>query len=309
MKKVIRLTESDLHQIIINSVSRLLKEDEARNGKGTGVDKMSDAELVKAYKLEKKFLKDDFTDEEVYKFGFTPSERKKFDKAYASQQDKMIEKRTKQIAKLRYKKYRELLIQRGLIKPKANTEQSDTSVVPNKNAVVGTFTAATARKMKRTHTPEDVQLAQQLLPSLMKKAQELYAKYGTYDVAKRFNEIFTNINLALYEYTGTEYDNLPQSPQNNNQHPTSQEAEQDIENFRKNDVFETWKKLKTPHLKNCLASCSHAETEIGKVLSGEEATNFDTHKAHLGKQMNAKREAGEVERKRLKINGVENDLL
>ena len=65
MTKIIRLTEGDLHRIIENSVRRVLKEEESRNGKGTGVDKLSDSELIAKYKLEKKFLKGDFTDDEV----------------------------------------------------------------------------------------------------------------------------------------------------------------------------------------------------------------------------------------------------
>lgn len=35
MTKIIRLTEGDLHRIIENSVRRVLKEEESRNGKGT----------------------------------------------------------------------------------------------------------------------------------------------------------------------------------------------------------------------------------------------------------------------------------
>ena len=234
MTKIIRLTEGDLHRIIENSVRRVLKEEESRNGKGTGVDKLSDSELIAKYKLEKKFLKGDFTDDEVYDLGFTFAEKKKFDKALGPQQDKMIEKRVTKTAKTRYKKYREILISRGLIKPKSSAKQeTQQPTVPNMNANVGTFAGRTDRKVKRSHTPEEVQKAQELLPPMMEDAKQLFAKYGAYDTADRFNEIFNNINLAMYEFTGTELDDnnneLPQSAQDNENPPSPDEAKNEID--------------------------------------------------------------------------------
>lgn len=314
MRKIIRLTEGDLHRIIENSVRRVLKEEESRNGKGTGVDKLSDSELIAKYKLEKKFLKGDFTDDEVYDLGFTIAEKKKFDKALGPQQDKMIEKRVTKTAKTRYKKYREILISRGLIKPKASAQQTTQQpTVPNMNANVGTFAGRTDRKMKKSHTPEEVQKAQELLPPMMEDAKQLFAKYGAYDTAGRFNEIFNNINLAMYEFTGTEVDDnnndLPQSAQDNENPPSPDEAKNEIDQFRINDVYPAFLELKTQHLKNCLVSTSRASTEISKVLSGKEATEDDIRKGQLRNLITARHAAAKAERDRLKINGVENDLL
>lgn len=314
MRKIIRLTEGDLHRIIENSVRRVLKEEESRNGKGTGVDKLSDSELIAKYKLEKKFLKGDFTDDEVYDLGFTIAEKKKFDKALGPQQDKMIEKRVTKTAKTRYKKYREILISRGLIKPKASAQQTTQQpTVPNMNANVGTFAGRTDRKVKRSHTPEEVQKAQELLPPMMEDAKQLCAKYGAYDTADRFNEIFNNINLAMYEFTGTELDDnnndLPQSAQGNENPPSPDEAKNEIDQFRINDVYPAFLELKTQHLKNCLVSTSRASTEISKVLSGKEATEDDIRKGQLRNLITARHAAAKAERDRLKINGVENDLL
>ena len=314
MTKIIRLTEGDLHRIIENSVRRVLKEEESRNGKGTGVDKLSDSELIAKYKLEKKFLKGDFTDDEVYDLGFTFAEKKKFDKALGPQQDKMIEKRVTKTAKTRYKKYREILISRGLIKPKASAQQTTQQpTAPNMNANVGTFAGRTDRKMKKSHTPEEVQKAQELLPPMMEDAKQLFAKYGVYDTAGRFNEIFNNINLAMYEFTGTEIDDnnsdLPQSYQDNENPPSTDEAKNEIDQFRINDVYPAFLELKTQHLKNCLVSTSRASTEISKVLSGKEATEDDIRKGQLRNLISARHAAAKAERDRLKINGVENDLL
>lgn len=314
MTKIIRLTEGDLHRIIENSVRRVLKEEESRNGKGTGVDKLSDSELIAKYKLEKKFLKGDFTDDEVYDLGFTFAEKKKFDKALGPQQDKMIEKRVTKTAKTRYKKYREILISRGLIKPKSSAKQeTQQPTVPNMNANVGTFAGRTDRKVKRSHTPEEVQKAQELLPPMMEDAKQLFAKYGAYDTADRFNEIFNNINLAMYEFTGTELDDnnndLPQSAQDNENPPSPDEAKNEIDQFRINDVYPAFLELKTQHLKNCLVSTSRASTEISKVLSGKEATDDDIRKGQLRNLISARHAAAKAERDRLKINGVENDLL
>lgn len=314
MRKIIRLTEGDLHRIIENSVRRVLKEEESRNGKGTGVDKLSDSELIAKYKLEKKFLKGDFTDDEVYDLGFTIAEKKKFDKALGPQQDKMIEKRVTKTAKTRYKKYKEILISRGLIKPKSSKKQeTQQPTVPNMNANVGTFAGRTDRKVKRSHTPEEVQKAQELLPPMMEDAKQLFAKYDAYDTAGRFNEIFNNINLAMYEFTGTELDdnnnNLPQSAQNNENPPSPDEAKNEIDQFRINDVYPAFLELKTQHLKNCLVSTSRASTEISKVLSGKEATEDDVRKGLLRNLISARHAAAKAERDRLKINGVENDLL
>ena len=315
MTKIIRLTEGDLHRIIENSVKRILKEDAARNGKGTGVDKLSDSELIAKYKLEKKFLKGDFTDDEVYELGFTVAEKKKFDKARAGEQDKMIEKRVTKTAKTRYKKYKEILISRGLIKPKSTEKQkTQQPTVPNMNANVGTFAGRTDRKMKRSHTPEEVQKAQELLPPMMEAAKQLFAKYGAYDTADRFNEIFNNINLAMYEFTGTEFtdtqdDNSPQDAQGNENPPSPDEAKNEIDQFRINDVYHAFLELKTQHLKNCLVSTSRASTEISKVLSGKEATEDDVRKGQLRNLISARVAAAKAERDRLKINGVENDLL
>ena len=314
MTKIIRLTEGDLHRIIENSVRRILKEDSARNGKGTGVDKLSDSELIAKYKLEKKFLKGDFTDDEVYDLGFTIAEKKKFDKALGPQQDKMIEKRVTKTAKTRYKKYREILISRGLIKPKSSEKQeTQQPTVPNMNANVGTFAGRTDRKMKRSHTPEEVDKAQELLPPMMEDAKQLFAKYGAYDTADRFNEIFNNINLAMYEFTGTELDDnnneLPQSAKDNENPPSPDEAKNEIDQFRINDVYPAFLELKTQHLKNCLVSTSRASTEISKVLSGKEATDDDIRKGQLRNLISARHAAAKAERDRLKINGVENDLL
>lgn len=314
MTKIIRLTEGDLHRIIENSVRRVLKEEESRNGKGTGVDKLSDSELIAKYKLEKRFLKGDFTDDEVYDLGFTIAEKKKFDKALGPQQDKMIEKRVTKTAKTRYKKYREILISRGLIKPKASAQQTTQQpTVPNMNANVGTFAGRTDRKMKKSHTPEEVQKVQELLPPMMEDAKQLFAKYGAYDTAGRFNEIFNNINLAMYEFTGTELDDnnndLPQSAQDNENPPSPDEAKNEIDQFRINDVYPAFLELKTQHLKNCLVSTSRASTEISKVLSGKEATEDDVRKGQLRNLISARHAAAKAERDRLKINGVENDLL
>jgi hypothetical protein len=314
MTKIIRLTEGDLHRIIENSVRRVLKEEESRNGKGTGVDKLSDSELIAKYKLEKKFLNGDFTDDEVYDLGFTIAEKKKFDKALGPQQDKMIEKRVTKTAKTRYKKYREILISRGLIKPKSTKKQeTQQPTVPNMNANVGTFAGRTDRKVKRSHTPEEVQKAQELLPPMMEDAKQLFAKYGAYDTAGRFNEIFNNINLAMYEFTGTEIDDnnsdLPQSYQDNENPPSPDEAKNEIDQFRINDVYPAFLELKTQHLKNCLVSTSRASTEISKVLSGKEATEDDIRKGQLRNLISARHAAAKAERDRLKINGVENDLL
>ena len=314
MTKIIRLTEGDLHRIIENSVRRVLKEEESRNGKGTGVDKLSDSELIAKYKLEKKFLKGDFTDDEVYDLGFTFAEKKKFDKALGPQQDKMIEKRVTKTARTRYKKYREILISRGLIKPKSSEKQeTQQPTVPNMNANVGTFAGRTDRKVKRSHTPEEVQKAQELLPPMMEDAKQLFAKYGAYDTADRFNEIFNNINLAMYEFTGTELDDnnneLPQSAQDNENPPSPDEAKNEIDQFRINDVYPAFLELKTQHLKNCLVSTSRASTEISKVLSGKEATEDDVRKGQLRNLISARHAAAKAERDRLKINGVENDLL
>lgn len=314
MTKIIRLTEGDLHRIIENSVRRVLKEEESRNGKGTGVDKLSDSELIAKYKLEKKFLKGDFTDDEVYDLGFTFAEKKKFDKALGPQQDKMIEKRVTKTAKTRYKKYREILISRGLIKPKSSGKQeTQQPTAPNMNANVGTFAGRTDRKMKKSHTPEEVQKAQELLPPMMEDAKQLFAKYGAYDTAGRFNEIFNNINLAMYEFTGTEVDDnnndLPQTDQDNENPPSPDEAKNEIDQFRINDVYPAFLELKTQHLKNCLVSTSRASTEISKVLSGKEATEDDIRKGQLRNLISARHAAAKAERDRLKINGVENDLL
>ena len=314
MTKIIRLTEGDLHRIIENSVRRVLKEEESRNGKGTGVDKLSDSELIAKYKLEKKFLKGDFTDDEVYDLGFTFAEKKKFDKALGPQQDKMIEKRVTKTARTRYKKYKEILISRGLIKPKSSQKQeTQQPTVPNMNANVGTFAGRTDRKVKRSHTPEEVQKAQELLPPMMEDAKQLFAKYGAYDTADRFNEIFNNINLAMYEFTGTELDDnnndLPQSVQDNENPPSPDEAKNEIDQFRINDVYPAFLELKTQHLKNCLVSTSRASTEISKVLSGKEATDDDIRKGQLRNLISARHAAAKAERDRLKINGVENDLL
>ena len=315
MRKIIRLTEGDLHRIIENSVRRVLKEEESRNGKGTGVDKLSDSELITKYKLEKKFLKGDFTDDEVYDLGFTIAEKKKFDKALGPQQDKMIEKRVTKTAKTRYKKYREILISRGLIKPKASAQQTTQQpTVPNMNANVGTFAGKTDRKVKRSHTPEEVDKAKELLPPLMEIAKQLFAKYGEYDTANRFDEIFTNINLAMYEFTGTELtdtqdDNSPQDAQNNENPPSPDEAKSEIDEFRVNHLYPAFLELKTQHLKNCLVSTSRASTEISKVLSGKEATEDDIRKGQLRNLITARHAAAKAERDRLKINGVENDLL
>lgn len=314
MTKIIRLTEGDLHRIIENSVRRILKEDESRNGKGTGVDKLSDSELIARYKLEKRFLKGDFTDDEVYDLGFTIAEKKKFDKALGPQQDKMIEKRVTKTAKTRYKKYKEILISRGLIKPKSSGKQeTQQPTAPNMNANVGTFAGRTDRKMKKSHTPEEVQKAQKLLPPMMEDAKQLFAKYGAYDTAGRFNEIFNNINLAMYEFTGTEIDDnnsdLPQSYQDNENPPSPDEAKNEIDQFRINDVYPAFLEFKTQHLKNCLVSTSRASTEISKVLSGKEATEDDIRKGQLRNLISARHAAAKAERDRLKINGVENDLL
>ena len=314
MTKIIRLTEGDLHRIIENSVRRVLKEEESRNGKGTGADKLSDSELIAKYKLEKRFLKGDFTDDEVYDLGFTIAEKKKFDKALGPQQDKMIEKRVTKTAKTRYKKYKELLISRGLIKPKSSEKQeTQQPTVPNMNANVGTFAGRTDRKVKRSHTPEEVQKAQELLPPMMEDAKQLFAKYGAYDTADRFNEIFNNINLAMYEFTGTEVEDnnndLPQSDQGNENPPSPDEAKNEIDQFRINDVYPAFLELKTQHLKNCLVSTSRASTEISKVLSGKEATDDDVRKGQLRNLISARHAAAKAERDRLKINGVENDLL
>lgn len=314
MTKIIRLTEGDLHRIIENSVRRVLKEEESRNGKGTGVDKLSDSELIAKYKLEKRFLKGDFTDDEVYDLGFTVAEKKKFDKALGPQQDKMIEKRVTKTAKTRYKKYKDILISRGLIKPKSSKKQeTHEPTVPNMNANVGTFAGRTDRKVKRSHTPEEVQKAQELLPPMMEAAKQLFAKYDAYDTADRFNEIFNNINLAMYEFTGTELNDnnndLPQSAQDNENPPSPDEAKNEIDQFRINDVYPAFLELKTQHLKNCLVSTSRASTEISKVLSGKEATEDDVRKGQLRNLISARHAAAKAERDRLKINGVENDLL
>ena len=315
MTKIIRLTEGDLHRIIENSVRRVLKEEESRNGKGTGVDKLSDSELIAKYKLEKRFLKGDFTDDEVYELGFTVAEKKKFNKSTTGDQDKMINKRVTQTAKTRYKKYRNLLISRGLIKSKASAEKTTQQpTVPNMNANVGTYAVKTDRKVKRSHTPEEVQKAQELLPPLMETAKQLFAKYGEYDTANRFDEIFTNLNLAMYEFTGTELtdtqdENLPQGVQYSDNPPSPDVAKSEIDEFRINDVYPAFLTLRTKHLKNCLVSLSRAATEISKVLSGKEASEGDVKKAHMGKLMGAKRVAAKAERERLKMNGVENDLL
>ena len=315
MTKIIRLTEGDLHRIIENSVRRILKEDAARNGKGTGVDKLSDSELIAKYKLEKKFLKGDFTDDEVYDLGFTIAEKKKFDKARDGEQDKMINKRVTQTAKTRYKKYKKVLISRGLIKSKASTEKpTQKPTVPNMNANVGTFAGKTDRKVKKSHTPEEVDKAQELLPPLMDIAKQLFAKYGEYDTANRFDEIFKNLNLAMYEFTGTELtdaqdDNSPQDAQDNENPPSPDEAKSEIDEFRVNHLYPAFLELKTPHLKNCLVSTSRASTEISKVLSGKEATEYDRKKGQLRNVIGARVAAAKAERDRLKINGVENDLL
>lgn len=315
MTKIIRLTEGDLHRIIENSVRRVLKEEESRNGKGTGVDKLSDSELIAKYKLEKKFLKGDFTDDEVYDLGFTIAEKKKFDKALGPQQNKMINKRVTQTAKTRYKKYKKVLISRGLIKSKASTEKpTQKPTVPNMNANVGTFAGKTDRKVKKSHTPEEVDKAQELLPPLMDIAKQLFAKYDEYDTANRFDEIFKNLNLAMYEFTGTELtdsedDNSPQDTQDNENPPSPDEAKSEIDEFRINHLYPAFLELKTQHLKNCLVSTSRASTEISKVLSGKEATEDDIRKGQLRNLISARHASAKAERDRLKINGVENDLL
>ena len=315
MTKIIRLTEGDLHRIIENSVRRVLKEEESRNGKGTGADKLSDSELIAKYKLEKRFLKGDFTDDEVYELGFTVAEKKKFNKSTTGDQDKMINKRVTQTAKTRYKKYRNLLISRGLIKSKASAEKTTQQpTVPNMNANVGTFAGKTDRKVKRSHTPEEVDKAKELLPPLMEIAKQLFAKYGEYDTANRFDEIFTNIILAMYEFTGTELtdaqnENSPQDAQDNENPPSPDEAKSEIDEFRKNHLYPAFLELRTQHLKNCLVSTSRASTEISKVLSGKEATEDDVRKGQLRNLISARHAAAKAERDRLKINGVENDLL
>ena len=315
MTKIIRLTEGDLHRIIENSVRRVLKEEGARNGKGTGVDKLSDSELIAKYKSEKRFLKGDFTDDEVYELGFTVAEKKKFNKSTTGDQNKMINKRVTQTAKTRYKKYRNLLISRGLIKSKASAEKTTQQpTVPNMNANVGTFAGKTDRKVKRSHTPEEVDKAKELLPPLMEIAKQLFAKYGEYDTANRFDEIFTNINLAMYEFTGTELtdaqnENSPQDAQDNENPPSPDEAKSEIDEFRVNHLYPAFLELKTQHLKNCLVSTSRASTEISKVLSGKEASDFDAAKSRLRNVIGARVAATKAERDRLKINGVENDLL
>ena len=315
MTKIIRLTEGDLHRIIENSVRRVLKEEESRNGKGTGADKLSDSELIAKYKLEKRFLKGDFTDDEVYELGFTVAEKKKFNKSTTGDQNKMINKRVTQTAKTRYKKYRNLLISRGLIKSKASAEKTTQQpTVPNMNANVGTFAGKTDRKVKRSHTPEEVDKAKELLPPLMEIAKQLFAKYGEYDTANRFDEIFTNINLAMYEFTGTELtdaqnENSPQDAQDNENPPSPDEAKSEIDEFRKNHLYPAFLELRTQHLKNCLVSTSRASTEISNVLSGKEATDFDATKSRFRNLISARHAAARAERDRLKINGVENDLL
>ena len=312
MTKIIRLTEGDLHRIIENSVRRVLKEEESRNGKGTGADKLSDSELIAKYKLEKRFLKGDFTDDEVYELGFTYAEKKKFDKARAGEQDKMINKRVTQTAKTRYKKYKKLLISRGLIKSKTSAEKpTQKPTVPNLNANVGTFAGKTDRKVKKSHTPEEIDKAQELLPPLMDIAKQLFAKYGEYDTANRFDEIFKNLNLAMYEFTGDEIDddNSPQDAQGNENPPSPDEAKSEIDEFRVNHLYPAFLELKTVHLKNCLVSTSRASTEISKVLSGKEATEYDATKSRLRNVIGARVAATKAERNRLKINGVENDLL
>ena len=315
MTKIIRLTEGDLHRIIENSVRRVLKEEESRNGKGTGADKLSDSELIAKYKLEKRFLKGDFTDDEVYELGFTVAEKKKFNKSTTGDQNKMINKRVTQTAKTRYKKYRNLLISRGLIKQKSSEKkETQKPTVPNMNANVGTFAGKTDRKVKRSHTPEEVDKAKELLPPLMEIAKQLFAKYGEYDTANRFDEIFTNINLAMYEFTGTELtdaqnENSPQDAQDNENPPSPDEAKSEIDEFRKNHLYPAFLELRTQHLKNCLVSTSRASTEISNVLSGKEATDFDATKSRFRNLISARHAAARAERDRLKINGVENDLL
>ena len=309
MSKIVRLTEGDLHRIIKNSALRILKEEEGRNIKGNGVDKLSDSELIRRYKLEKKFLKGDFTDEEVYDLGFTVAERKKYDNGNSAVKNKMIDKRVGQIAKLRFRKYKDALKERGLIKPKSpSKETNEPTVVPNMNANFGTFAGKTGRKVIKSHSNEEIQRAKELLPPLMETAKQLYNKYGAYDTTNRFNEIFTNLNLAMYEFTGEEDNYVPSTPIQNKVVPTADEAKSEIDRFRMNYVYPAYMELKTQHLKNCLASITHAATEISKVLSGKEVSSFDIHKAHQKKMIDAKRAAADVDRKRLKVNDVDGIL-
>ena len=310
--KIIRLSESDLHRIIKNSVSRIIKEDVANHVKDTGLYRLSDDELINAYNLEKKLLShdSDVTDEFVYKYAFTPSEKKKYDNSLRGQQDKMIEKRITKTATNRLKKYEIAMKERGLIHvDKSKESNTDNNIVPNKNAVANSFEYSSARKVKKTHTEEEIQIAKPLIDELYQKAKDLFYKYGSYDVANRFKELFTNINLALYEYTGTEYDDVPTVADELDNHPTPQEAEKDLTDFRVNVVFPIYRKLKNIHIKNCLVNCSFATKEITKVLSGEDANEEELRKLRMRKAIQARNAAYKVDRERLRINGVENDLL
>ena len=189
-------------------------------------------------------------DDEVYELGFTYAEKKKFDNSRAGEQDKMINKRVTQTAKTRYKKYKKALISRGLIKQKSSEKkETQKPTVPNMNANVGTFAGKTDRKVKKSHTPEEVDKAQELLPPLMDIAKQLFAKYGEYDTANRFDEIFKNLNLAMYEFTGTELtdaqdDNSPQDAQDNENPPSPDEAKSEIDEFRVNHLYPAFLELK-----------------------------------------------------------------
>lgn len=310
MVKIIRLTENDLHRIIKNSVSSILKEEENRNVKDSSLSKLTDDELINAYKLEKKLLSGNVNDDFVYKYGFTPSEKKKFDKSLSGQQDKMIQKRITKTASNRLKKYETAMTERGLLNNNSNeADDNDNNVMPNKNAVANSFEYASARRVKRKHTEEEVEMAKPLLDELFEKAEDLYYKYGSYDVANRFKELFNNINLALYEYTGNDFGNIPSTTNELDEHPTPQEAESDLTDFRINVVFPIYRKLKNIHIKNCLVNCSFATKEIVKVLSGEDASEEDLRKMRMRKEMGARNAAYKFDKERLRINGVENDLL
>lgn len=282
MLKLIRLTESDLHSIIRNTVKRVIREE------NEDLDKYRKKYLKIAYAI----WNDDVDYSDVDPDIKTLQRRLKNSgiKLFSAKKISMMVRKASDFSEIKHK-INDLFSDSGTSKkndtPKEPSELTDTGKTkPNMDAVFKQYHADREKFTQKEHSPEEIQKASEILPPLIDNAMELYTDYASYDVNNWLEDVIYDLKRALFEYTGEDDSvDLPSpNPIDDLNHPDAKEAHDRLESFRKDGIFKASRELNSKALVAALKSASHASTDLTKILSGHVLNGRDKNiKSQLNK--------------------------
>lgn len=165
---------------------------------------------------------------------------------------------------------------------------------PNKDAVAKFFQSDRKKMIKKPHSVEEINKAEQIISPLIKKAIELYKKYGQYDVNGLLDRTIYELNRGLYEFTGK--DSVGELPKPNTyseeEYPDAKMAHDEMESFRINGLYKASRTMSTEPITEALKYGTIASDQISKVLSGHIMTAKEKNYAKQRELDRAKKIAG-----------------